>query len=291
MITEKNPAVAAYFARIGELDDERALAAATAGLLENAGWVQGHNAVDANGVEVGSQARDAARFSVSSAIIRTSHETGLDRTMAVKKTLDRLAEHIRASHPDAAAFEAEESETRPTVRNLSVAIAWNDHPGQTVAEMVRTLRDLYEVQTEPTTSAGTSARGTRNDFSTPRTEHEQPPAEPTTTEVGADATHSDDTADADDSGTAAPIRDEPAGTCERETRNEPRSPATAGITEAAGALPGAPADTPGETPAPVATSSGAQTGHGTPRPAAQQTSGERGRDDPDHREPVPGQLF
>ena len=149
--TEKNEAVARYFDRIGTLEHEDELFEATAGLLKETGWVQGHNAVNENGTETGGLAHDAARFSVSSALIRTSSETGLDRTMAVKTAIDRLADRIRASHPRAHAFEADDNETRPTVRNLTVVMAWNNDPGQTLHEVVRTLLENPGDSEEPRT--------------------------------------------------------------------------------------------------------------------------------------------
>ena len=144
MRPDKNPDVARYFEGLTPIDTADELLKATAGLLTETGWVQRENAVDDAGRPTGSTAANAARFSVSSAMVRTSWQTGLDRTRVMNTAMARLSDHVRRTHPRAGTFEAEEAEKRPTVRNLALIIGWNDDPDRTLDEIVSVLLEVAE---------------------------------------------------------------------------------------------------------------------------------------------------
>ena len=254
MNTEKNEAVARYFDRIGKLEEQHELLAAAAGLLKEVGWVQGHNAVDENGDQTESLALNAARFSVSSALIRTSRETGLDRTMAVKTAIDGLADRIRASHPRAHAFEAEETETRPTIRNLSVVMAWNNDPDQSIHEVVRTLLETSNESADvpPRSSeTGTPATAAPPEAVSEATPEAAPEAAPGTAPAAA-----------------------PAALSEAAQADAPNGAPEAAQADALNAEPAERRSPSDENPGDVAST---RTGSG-PEPEA-------------HHEPLPGQLF
>ena len=157
MRRDENADVARYFDRLGPIETAAELLRATAGLLAETGWVQEANAVDDAGQPTESTAPTAARFSVSSAMVRTSWRTGLDRTRVMNGAMEGLSDHVRRTHPNAAGFEAEESERRPTVRNLALIIAWNDDPEQTVDEIVRILLEVADDIAGDTTGRKTCA--------------------------------------------------------------------------------------------------------------------------------------
>ena len=144
MRPDENADVARYFEGLAPMDTADELLRATAGLLTETGWVQRENAVDDAGQATGSTAANAARFSVSSAMVRTSWQTGLDRTRVMSTAMARLSDHVRRTHPRAGTFEAEEAERRPTVRNLALIIGWNDDPDQTLDEIVSVLLEVAD---------------------------------------------------------------------------------------------------------------------------------------------------
>ena len=193
MRPDKNPDVARYFEGLAPIDTADELLRATAGLLTETGWVQRENAVDEAGRPTGSTAANAARFSASSAMVRTSWNTGLDRTRAMNTAMARLSDHVRRTHPRAGTFEAEEAERRPTVRNLALIIGWNDDPDQTLDEIVSVLLEVADgaacSAARPRTDAEPAGHASEPDTTTPPVEPVDPqdedPNENAGTEAGA----------------------------------------------------------------------------------------------------------
>ena len=201
MRPDDNPKVARYFEDLAPIDTADELLRATAGLLTETGWVQRENAVDDAGEATGSTAANAARFSVSSAMVRTSWKTGLDRTRVMSTAMARLSDHVRRTHPRAGSFEAEEAERRPTVRNLALIIGWNDDPDQTLDEIVSVLLEV--------------ADGAECSAADPRTDAEpaDDAGEPDTATPPVEALHPQDEGPNENAGTEA-------GTAETKTRTE-----------------------------------------------------------------------